>query len=210
MKELSLVYKPLLTENPSAPLLFLVHGRAGNVDVMWTFKSYFPKGWNIVSMQAPLPDPLGGFSWWQVQNVEVTLEAITDGVRKLDAFINEFISAYGLTPSALFGAGFSQGAASLSYLIQKAPTRFQAVALLAGFIIRERVPLSILETSQQRPEVFMAHGTKDDVVTIERALEGKEYLENLNFPVQFITDDVGHKVGTTGMRGLRDFLQKFD
>jgi phospholipase/carboxylesterase len=210
MSQLSLVHKSVLTQNPSAPLLFLVHGRAGNVDVMWTFKSYFPKEWNIVSMQAPLPDPVGGFSWWYVHNEKITRESIDQGVQKLDFFIDEFIKANNLTPSVLIAAGFSQGAGCLSSLIQKSPERFKAVALLAGLVIKDQIPNPQLSSTNIRPNIFMAHGNKDDVIPIQKAIEAKEYLESLKFPVQFVTDDVTHKVGTAGMRGLREFLNQYN
>ncbi len=54
----------------------------------------------------------------------------------------------------------------------------------------------------------MAHGTRDEVISIERARRGAKLLENLGLPVTQVEDDVGHKIGVQGTRALRNWLHE--
>ena len=73
------VYKELKAEfrlrDASAPLLYMVHGRAGNIEVMWAFRRTAPETFSLLSVEAPQPDPVGGYSWWQVEPVPDGIDA---------------------------------------------------------------------------------------------------------------------------------------
>ena len=118
----------------SAPCIFLIHGRAGNQEVMWTFKRVVPENWTIIAPQAPLSDPLGGYSWWLVKEHWSKDEAIAASSLLLD-FISKALSFYSLSPNKIYASGFSQGGAVLSLCLQAQPQLFSRVALLASFII---------------------------------------------------------------------------
>ncbi len=51
------------------PVVLMVHGRAGNESVMWVFSKAL-EGIKpiVVSPQAPLVDPIGGYSWWLMEH----------------------------------------------------------------------------------------------------------------------------------------------
>ena len=218
MKELSLVYRIEQSPNPSAPVFLLVHGRAGTVDVMWMFRRSLPEDATVISVQAPIADSgdIGfgvqhGFSWWQVEPLEnITRATIQAGVDTLHTFINEVLAEYNLQGQKINALGFSQGAAALSCLIQQVPQLFQKVAMLAGFVVTNMKGNNSTASvpSDNKVEVLIAHGTKDTVVPLSRAQQGKQYLEqDLGLSVTLVTDDVGHKVGTMGMKSVKDFFR---
>jgi predicted esterase len=53
---------------------------------------------------------------------------------------------------------------------------------------------------------FVVHGTKDQMVTIERARSSVEILEQAGAQVTYCEDEVGHKVSVTCLRGLKKFF----
>jgi predicted esterase len=53
---------------------------------------------------------------------------------------------------------------------------------------------------------FVAHGTKDEMVTIERARASIELLEQAGANVTYCEDEVGHKVSVTCLRSLKKFF----
>jgi phospholipase/carboxylesterase len=55
--------------------------------------------------------------------------------------------------------------------------------------------------------VFVAHGTRDETVTIESARASIEILEQAGAQVTFCEDDVGHKVSAGCLRALKDFFK---
>ena len=202
---LGLQHKVRIT-SPEKPLVILVHGRAGNFDVMWTFRRAVPEDYSVLLPQAPLNDPIGGHSWWQVGEQGRREDAPAQAAAgALQRFIESAVSFYQLKPSCFLGAGFSQGAALLSVLLQSSANPLDGAALLAGFVLKQPQPVRGKTRS-----ILILHGSQDEVVPVEMAQLGASYLEGLGYPVQFIQDPVGHKIGTGAVRALTSWVSSFD
>ncbi len=207
-----LKHKFRLTSDPEAPLILMVHGRAGSFDVMWTFRRAIPEQWNAIAPQAPIPDtpdilPKGtvGYSWWEVlQGSRGEPEAMQRAASKLAHFLDQATTFYRLRPKRVVAIGFSQGAALLSVMAQRPDQPFAGIGLLAGFVIRNSDP-----TGVRTCPVQMCHGERDEVVPFDLAKKGAEHLRGLGFPVEIASDPVGHKIGPAGVRALKSFLEQF-
>lgn len=195
---MKLVTRHTLNAPPTAPLLVLVHGRAGNVNVMWNFSRAFPEGVNIVSFEAFISDPQdGGFSWWLLETPLVSgCTSASDILREnIEAWIHE----NNLQPRRIIGAGFSQGAVLLSHLAQTSSI-FSQIALLSGFVFETT------QTPAVFPRIFMYHGTNDGILPFSKAEQGRDYLSQKGFQVEFLSESVSHRIGIEGMRALKVFL----
>jgi phospholipase/carboxylesterase len=53
---------------------------------------------------------------------------------------------------------------------------------------------------------FVAHGTRDEMVRIDRARESIATLEQAGAKVTYCEDNVGHKVSATCLRALAAFF----
>lgn len=200
--------KAALHTDGKAPIIYMVHGRAGTYDVMWAFRRTAPEHFTLVAPQAPVPDPIGGFSWWQVVPQPDPIDVTLDRSETFLSFCREFEKANSLNPTVRLAIGFSQGAALLSLAMQKEPAYFHGVGLLAGFVL-QHPELRARTEPLTEAEVFMAHGSEDEVIPIERARSGYRLLSDSGVEVVFYEDPVGHKVGTTGMRAMKDWLHSF-
>ncbi len=197
-------------------LVLLVHGRAGNFDVMWVFARPKSVGDEIVFLapQAPIKDQLGGYSWWQVEGRSggaASREEMNQAAAKLENFL---ISAkeYFKIPSNIktVTAGFSQGAGTVCSLAFKNPELFEGVGLLAGFVPQvEREVEPKLRQALKLPEFFMASGTEDKIIPIETAREGKLYLEQCGAELNYLEAAVGHKVSSEGIKALNKWLSNY-
>jgi phospholipase/carboxylesterase len=123
----------------------------------------------------------------------------------LIGLVDEYAASAGLDASVFNVMGFSQGAAMSSVLAFLYPERVRSVAILAGF-----VPGELDELVAQRPlegkPFFVVHGTKDQMVTIERARASIRVLEQAGAQVTYCEDEVGHKVSVTCLRALKKFF----
>ncbi len=173
---------------------------------MWAFRRCVPAGWRIVAPQAPLTDAAGGWSWWNVPRTEDFQREVDASFALIDNFISHYESVEQLNPSSRVACGFSQGAAMLSVLLQREHRRMNGVGLLAGFVLPSEVESGFLPSAK----VFVAHGTKDEIVSIEESRKGHARLEKLGFTVTRVEDDVGHKVGVQGIRSLSEWLAQFE
>jgi phospholipase/carboxylesterase len=190
--------------SPQSPLLFLVHGRAGSISVMSTFARTVTEDWRLVFVEAPIADPVGGFSWWDVSDASGREQQKEDSRVLLEEFVASFAATHGLNPSTRVAYGFSQGAAILSLLLQRTPDLFDGVALLSGFVI----PTEIGQYTAL-PRIFIAHGTEDTVIPYDRVEPGIERLREHGYSVEAVTEQVAHKVGIVGMRALKEWVGKF-
>jgi phospholipase/carboxylesterase len=167
---------------------------------MWAFRRAFPDTCSFIAPQAFLVDEVGGWSWWNVRTEGgANRDAILEAATKVERFLASAVKFYTLAPRKIVVVGFSQGAGLLSVLMQKAPTAFAGVALLAGFVIE----IEELPAVSAAPPVFVAHGQEDSVVPPQVCEKGVAFLRARGFPVQLVFDAVGHKVGSGGVRALK-------
>src|SRR5690554_2491711 len=104
--------------SPESPLVVLVHGKAGHLTIMSIFARYIPEGTAILFVEAPYPDPIGGYSWWLEGNApKESAKFLYEELQSI--FLNENIR-----PEVITGVGFSQGGAILSLIVQRDPTFF--------------------------------------------------------------------------------------
>jgi phospholipase/carboxylesterase len=200
---LTFIYR--LCDDETAPLIILVHGRAGSAQVMWAFDRTLPDHANVVSFEAFLPDVLGGFSWWDMASDPPIESDIMRARDRLHFAIERYIEFFSLTPHKIIALGFSQGSALLSAAVLTGVLRLDGLGILAGFVSKVGKPGLI----QGRPEVFVAHGSADEVLSVEKARNGVQKLTSYGLPVTYIEEDgVGHRLGICGMRGLKEWIGK--
>lgn len=190
--------------HPGAPLVVLIHGRAGDRSVMWTFERSIPPECHVVSFQAFLPDPLGGWSWWDMTTPGSKRDSILGAAGRLAAALRAFIDLYQLTPSRCVGLGFSQGSVLVSALALRGFFSFDGVGVLAGFVFQPAESLAL----EKKPTVFVAHGSLDQTIPVSQARDGVEALRKRGFDVHYIEEAVGHKVGIEGTRALKAWLPR--
>lgn len=186
-----------------APLFILVHGRAGNAEVMWAFDRLIPEHANVVSFEAFLPDPLGGVSWWDMASDKPLEPEILRARDRLHFAIERYIELLSLNPSTTIAFGFSQGSVLLSAALLTGALRLDGLAILAGFVSL----VGDASLVQGAPKIFVAHGTVDEVLSVEKARKGVNRLRSSGLAVTFIEEEgVGHKVGVQGMRALKEWV----
>jgi predicted esterase len=151
---------------------------------------------------------LGGYSWFPPDSrteERPDLEQLRPAAEGLIRLVDEYAAAAGLQASTFDAMGFSQGAAVCSLLAFLYPQRIRKVGILAGFVPRGLEELAPGRPLEHKP-FFVAHGTRDETVTVEQARASIEVLEQAGAQVTYCEDDVGHKVSLHCLRALRAFL----
>ncbi len=198
------------TRAKPAPAVLLVHGRAGDESVMWVFAQAIPADVAILSVRAPYEDAEeGGYAWFGTERKDGRLFPVQDEVKASVAKLGKFIRAasqiYPINGDRMVAFGFSQGAAMISTLSFFEPDLLHGIAPLAGFM---PLPSSHLpDADLDGYPVFMAHGTKDDVIPMKSAQRNKQILESADADVTWHTYNVGHKLPIQGIRDLGTWLK---
>jgi len=196
-----------LAQKSPGRLLLLLHGWTGDENSMWLFARDFPAGLPILAPRAPLADPRGGYTWRAVLPGTRSLPALDDfrpAVDGLLAFVDAWAPSAGVEPSTFDCMGFSQGAALAHVLAALHPGRVGRLAALAGFL-PDGAEKVLGPGSLAGKPVYVAHGSRDEMVPVERARRAVETLEAAGAQVTYCEAETGHKVSPDCFRGLREF-----
>ena len=201
-----LVYARSLCELTQAPLVLMLHGRAGDRSSMRIFRRVLPAQSNIIFAQGPYPDPKGGFGWWRGSafgpNPHDWRQQGRSSAQDLTQALIRIEEQYGLRPAIRLGFGFSQGAAVLSLIIQLDPGFLHGAALLSGFVLEAETPLNV----SQYTRVLVAHGSSDQKIPLALSREGVEKLRAKGYSVVYLEHDNGHKMPTSAMQDLERWV----
>lgn len=196
------------TDHPSPRLLLMLHGFTGDENSMWVFARDLPAHFWIVAPRAPHVTEPGGYSWRPHHDVDFgrpSLEQLRPAAEALIKLVDAYQLSAKIDMHVFDVMGFSQGAAMSNLLAFLFPQRIRKTGILAGF-----VPSGLDELVARHPlagkPFFVAHGTKDETVPVDRARASIEILEQAGAQVTYCEDEVGHKVSLTCLRALKDFL----
>ncbi len=186
------------------PLVLMLHGWTGDENVMWIFAKRLPKRALIVAPRGIFSIPAGGYGWHDHQfGLWPTIDELQPAAQALHELlvVENFPSA---NLQRIHLAGFSQGAAlSIAYSLIY-PQQTASLAALSGFL-----PEEIGELVRTRPllgmPVFIAHGSRDDRVPVEKARQAVATLEAAGADVVYCEDDVGHKLSISCFNSLEHF-----
>jgi len=195
-------------------LLLLIHGLTGDENSMWVFARDLPKHYWMIAPRAPHDAEPFGYSWRTVQPGAFSwpsFEQLLPSAEALIRLVDEYQASAGIDASPerrrrIDVMGFSQGAAMSSILAFLYPERIRKIGILAGF-----VPMGSDSYISSRPlagkNIFVAHGTKDEMVPVDRARESMDVLKRAGAEITYCEDEVGHKVSLNCVRALRAYME---
>jgi len=189
------------------PVVVMLHGWTGDENSMWIFSSRMPPNAILLAPRGVYDSPMGGYSWYpkinkawpDLNDFETAIKALSD-VLSVDYFPTGDFSLLRLV-------GFSQGSAFGYSFALRQTKPLRALAGLSGFIpdgastLAERYPL-------QDVPVFIAHGTRDQLVPIERARQSVTVLQQAGGIVSYCEHQAGHKLNAECFRSLQIFFQQ--
>lgn len=190
-------------------LMVLIHGYTGDENSMWVFaRDLSPHYWTIAP-RAPHPSGKAGYSWRPLQGSDFgrpSLDQLRSPAEALIRLIDAYQASAGIEAEQFDAMGFSQGAVMCNVLAFLYPQRVRKVGILAGFIPSGLEPLVPSRPLEGKP-IFVAHGTKDETVTVDRARISISLLEQAGAQVTYCEDEVGHKVSAGCLQALKSFFR---
>jgi phospholipase/carboxylesterase len=184
------------------PVILLIHGLTGDEGSMWVFASRFPHNALLIAPRAPYPSNMpeyGGYSWADGDNVD-----FASPLRSFEQLVSKLAEKFSGRFEKFAMVGFSQGTVfSVAYILNH-PGRVSKFAMLAGFLPTEDQD-DYTGKVRDLP-VFIAHGTKDEDVSIERSRAAKRIFEAAGARVRYCESETAHKLGANCANELHDFF----
>jgi len=114
------------------------------------------------------------------------------GIRASQLLLDQMISAE--KTEKIFLAGFSQGGAIVLQTALRYPKKLAGVLALSTYLpLSSKLPTEKSKANQDIP-IFMAHGTQDPVIPLEKAKLSREVLEQLGYQVEWHEYPMPHSV----------------
>ncbi|MEC8325509.1 MAG: carboxylesterase [Pseudomonadota bacterium] len=146
-------------------------------------------------------------SWYDIKSLDLDKRADEQGVQQSAAAVKQLIDAEidnGIAPSNIILAGFSQGGVVSLYLAPRLPYQLAGVMALSTYMC-EPAKLK-LEKQQASLNVFMAHGSFDDVVPTGAGKAAHQTLLELGYEVSWQEYPMAHQVCLEEIKAIRTWL----
>jgi phospholipase/carboxylesterase len=206
----TLVYRERPADGPPLGLLILHHGRGADESDLLALGDALDPGrrFYTVTPQAPLTlTGSPGHHWYVVPRVgHPDYDSFHAAYRQLAAFHEHVWTLTGIAPERTVLGGFSMGAV-MSYALSLGADRPAPAGILAfsGFV-------PTVEDWQPDPEsrtglrVFIAHGRRDPVMSVQFARQARELLEAGGLEVEYHESDAAHQIDPAHVRRAAEWL----
>jgi phospholipase/carboxylesterase len=156
----------------------------------------------------------GGYvmpAWYDIVGRDLMDREDAAGIQKSAASIVELIekeASRGIAYDKIVIAGFSQGCAMALHIGLRFPHKLAGIVALSGYL-----PLALTaniekHSANAHTPIFMAHGTYDPVVVLERAQASQATLEIMGYSVDWNEYPMEHSVNHEELMDISRFLQE--
>ncbi len=202
----------LVRDSPREPdgALVLLHGRgADEHDLVSVLDVLDPERRLLgVTPGAPLPGPGGGRWWYRVPRVGFPDPATFQATyTRLTTFLDALLGEHGLGWGQTIVGGFSMGCV-MSYAVGLGPGRPSPAGILAisGFIPTVEGWQPELDSRAGLP-VFIAHGSRDPIISVDFARDARARLEGAGPAVEYHEHGGGHGIDPAGVPAMQAWVR---
>jgi thioredoxin 1 len=189
-------------------LLLLMHGIGSNENDLAGLAPHIDPDGYFVTVCPRGPYSYGpGFAWFRFDTPDQADPTMASSLDAVDAVVDAACEEHGLKREEMVVGGFSMGGAmSLVLAFRKSEKpRPAGVLVMSGFL----PPLAVdLDWSGDLPPVLMQHGTRDPMVSIDRARAAAQTLKEHNVPLVFREYPMEHNVTPESVRDAKEWLDQ--
>tara|TARA_B100000965_G_C19544926_1_gene737311 strand:- start:573 stop:1253 length:681 start_codon:yes stop_codon:yes gene_type:complete len=224
MSKLEILDAPSFAPNQNPKkLIFMLHGYGDNADnFIHIANSLYINELkiNFFALNAPfeVPNYPMGRQWFDLypngiyiaeagnKEKKIILSEINLAVKKIIESINFIKDKFGLKLSDCLVLGFSQGGMMTFELGHYSREKFGGLAILSGKILTEK---KIQNKIFINTPLFISHGNKDDVLSVENFYKACEFLKENNFNYQqYLIEEDSHTISLKAIDLLQEFIKK--
>jgi phospholipase/carboxylesterase len=207
------------TERPDATVIVL-HGLGADgydfVPIVKEFESLGAPRARYVFPHAPqMPVTINnGYvmrAWYDILGTDLVRREDERGVRQSQAAVEALIErevARGVPRRRIVLAGFSQGGAITLQVGLRQPEPLAGLIVLSSYLPLAATMAAELVPAARAVPIFMAHGTQDPVVPLERGTSSRDQLQQLGLQVEWHDYPMPHSVCGEEVEAIAAFLKR--
>lgn len=149
-------------------------------------------------------------AWYDVYGLTTVSREDEIGIRESQAYIESLITqeiSRGVPANKIILAGFSQGGAIALQTALRCKQALAGIMALSTYLPLKTSLASEKTTANQAISVFMAHGTHDDVITMETCQASLEALKLNAYQIDWHEYTMAHSVCAQEIEDIRVYLQ---
>jgi phospholipase/carboxylesterase len=149
-------------------------------------------------------------AWYDILDAPIRREderGVRDSQLRVEALIARE-KERGTPANRLVLAGFSQGGAIALHTGLRHPERLAGIMALSTYLPLAETLRGEASTANRDVPIFMAHGTMDPIVALDRAQASRKLLTTLGYPLEWRQYDMPHSVCPEEIADIGDWLKK--
>ena len=150
-------------------------------------------------------------AWYDIREGDLTQREDEAGLRRsqqaIDALIEREI-ARGIPAHRIVLMGFSQGCAMALLSGLRQSHRLAGLVGLSGYLPLAATTAAECNPANQHTPIFLAHGTEDPVVPLQRAIASRDQLQALGYRVDWHQYPMPHSVCPDEVADIDAFLKR--
>lgn len=197
-------------ESEQTPLLVLLHGVGSNEKDLFSFADQLPENFMVISARAPFEIGQDSYAWYEVDfstgKPVINKEKAEKSRILILQFIDHLKAKYKFDNKQVYLCGYSQGAI-MSYSVGlTSPDKIKGIAILSGRLLEEVKPLIKPGAQLKQLNVFISHGTNDNVLGVHYAQGSNSYLKELGINSTYKEYPEGHTISNAMIADLIKWL----
>ncbi len=195
------------------PTLVALHGWGASAHDLIGLAPFLHRGKALVlcpqgPVQVPIAEGVVGYGWFPL-----TLGAPPNprdfelGTRAVRRFLEAACERYPIARNKLVLLGFSQGGAVAYDVALREPERFAGVAALSSWLPEPLAASILVQDAHANLPVFIAHGTDDSMISIDKGRASRDALLKFHVPLTFHEYEMGHEILPETLRDLVHWLE---
>jgi phospholipase/carboxylesterase len=150
-------------------------------------------------------------AWYDLFGLQSKHPQDAAGIEKTQSYIESLIAqenSRGIANGRIVIAGFSQGGAIALHLASRQQQALAGVLALSTYLpLQEKLATQKTSQSLNTP-IFMAHGTFDEVITLQRCQQSFKLLQENGYQIEWHEYAMAHSVHPQEINDIRAFLQR--
>ena len=150
-------------------------------------------------------------AWYDLYGLQSKHPQDAAGIEKTQAYIELLIAqenSRGIANNRIVIAGFSQGGAIALHVASRQQQALAGVLALSTYLpLHDQLAAQKTSLSLNTP-IFMAHGTFDEVITLERCQQSFKLLQENGYQMEWHEYAMAHSVHPQEINDIRAFLQR--
>ena len=150
-------------------------------------------------------------AWFDILGLDRTSVQDEAGIRQAAHYVEQLIAeqlAHGICSKNIFLAGFSQGGCIALHTALRYKKSLAGVIALSTYLPLAETIIAERDNANDAIPIFIAHGSLDQVLSLDYAKVSRDYLQKLNYPVSWHHYVMEHSICQEEISALVKWLQK--